>query len=254
MSPEFSFSPLSPTYPLLIKLEGSIQVPGCSRLQRQTHTTILSLESGACRHKPVVLKQRLTVDSLTFLLQEVYGLSRPGEGEGEGDAVSLNSQTTCSSLQLDPGEECIVCLAEAKDTLILPCRHLTTCAQCASALKYQSKKCPVCRTEFQALLRIRPLLKPPQPPPSPPLAPSGTFASQGYQNSSLFQAVHGMTSPRRSRPSHLASTAGGTSPPSLPTQELDIAAAPYPANTYCNPNFSPSPSPLAAAPSDITIT
>ena len=250
MSNDVTFSPSSNTYPIVIKLQADVPVPGSARLQRQIHTSLLSVETGTNRYKPVLLKQRLTVDSLTFLLQEIYGLNHPGQCEA--DAVSLSSQTSSASQHLDPGEECIVCFAEAKDTLILPCRHLTTCAHCASSLKFQSKKCPICRREFTALLRIRPLSKPhAASPANRPPAPPGTFASEGYKSVSLFQAVHGISRSAQSVPRHLPGAASPPSPPSpaparslvLLEEESTLSAAPYPATpvatTYSNPSLTP---------------
>jgi len=44
--------------------------------------------------------------------------------------------------------ECVVCMADYKDTIALPCRHLCLCSQCAEQLRYQSNKCPICRQGF----------------------------------------------------------------------------------------------------------
>jgi hypothetical protein len=54
-------------------------------------------------------------------------------------------------------KECVVCMSEAKDTLVLPCRHLCLCGGCAQVLRMQGRtptgapsrqgrpKCPICR-------------------------------------------------------------------------------------------------------------
>lgn len=39
-------------------------------------------------------------------------------------------------------DECIVCCAEPKSTVLLPCRHLCCCATCLGRMD----KCPICRS------------------------------------------------------------------------------------------------------------
>ncbi len=57
------------------------------------------------------------------------------------------------------GGECVICMSEPRDTLILPCRHLCLCQMCADSLRYQANNCPICRAPFRALLQIRALRK-----------------------------------------------------------------------------------------------
>ncbi len=45
----------------------------------------------------------------------------------------------------DNSAECVVCLSDVRDTLILPCRHLCLCNACADTLRYQANCCPICR-------------------------------------------------------------------------------------------------------------
>ena len=69
----------------------------------------------------------------------------PPPGQVAEDEVSDNSA------------ECVVCLSDVRDTLILPCRHLCLCHTCADTLRYQANNCPICR-----------LRKPPEAPLGPP--------------------------------------------------------------------------------------
>jgi hypothetical protein len=62
------------------------------------------------------------------------------------------------------GGECVICMSEPRDTLILPCRHLCLCQLCADSLRYQANNCPICRAPFRALLQIRALRKVQGPP------------------------------------------------------------------------------------------
>lgn len=57
------------------------------------------------------------------------------------------------------GIECVICMCETRDTLILPCRHLCLCKLCAINLRIQSNNCPICRIPFIALVQIKLLRK-----------------------------------------------------------------------------------------------
>ena len=59
----------------------------------------------------------------------------------------------------DSGSECVICMSDIRDTLILPCRHLCLCNGCADSLRFQSNNCPICRAPFRALLQIRAMRK-----------------------------------------------------------------------------------------------
>ena len=59
----------------------------------------------------------------------------------------------------DTSSECVICLVEMRDTLILPSRHLCLCNCCADNLRYQASNCPICRSPFRALLQIRAMRK-----------------------------------------------------------------------------------------------
>lgn len=94
------------------------------------------------------MKQKIFVDGLCYLLQEIYGienkiLSRPATNDDDEDN----------------GSECVICICEPRDTLILPCRHLCLCNSCADSLRYQANNCPICRAPFRALLQIRAVQK-----------------------------------------------------------------------------------------------
>jgi hypothetical protein len=53
------------------------------------------------------------------------------------------------------GVECVICMCETRDTLILPCRHLCLCKLCAMNLRVQSNNCPICRIPFIALIQVK---------------------------------------------------------------------------------------------------
>ncbi|KAH8405912.1 hypothetical protein KR222_000644 [Zaprionus bogoriensis] len=117
---------------------------------RQSHTTICVIDHHPETGSYVLraLKQKIFVDGLCYLLQEIYGI--------ENKAVNKSSLDEEID---DHGSECVICMSETRDTLILPCRHLCLCNSCADSLRYQANNCPICRAPFRALLQIRAVQK-----------------------------------------------------------------------------------------------
>lgn len=59
--------------------------------------------------------------------------------------------------------ECIICLSEKRDTIVLPCRHMCLCAECADLLSNRADRCPICREGCQALLQVKEVQLSPSP-------------------------------------------------------------------------------------------
>ncbi|XP_041265234.1 E3 ubiquitin ligase RNF157 isoform X3 [Onychostruthus taczanowskii] len=145
------------------------------------------------------LKQKQVVDGVSYLLQEIYGIENKyntQDSKVAEDEVSDNSA------------ECVVCLSDVRDTLILPCRHLCLCNSCADTLRYQANNCPICRLPFRALLQIRAMRKklgPLSPTSFNPIISSQTSDSEehsssenippGYEVVSLLEALNGPLTP-----------------------------------------------------------
>ncbi|XP_069337830.1 E3 ubiquitin ligase RNF157 isoform X1 [Eulemur rufifrons] len=145
------------------------------------------------------LKQKQVVDGVSYLLQEIYGIENKyntQESKVAEDEVSDNSA------------ECVVCLSDVRDTLILPCRHLCLCNTCADTLRYQANNCPICRLPFRALLQIRAMRKklgPLSPTSFNPIISAQTSDSEehsssenippGYEVVSLLEALNGPLTP-----------------------------------------------------------
>uniref|UniRef100_A0A674PC71 E3 ubiquitin-protein ligase n=1 Tax=Takifugu rubripes TaxID=31033 RepID=A0A674PC71_TAKRU len=104
---------------------------------------------GSFSVKP--LKQKQIVDRVSYLLQEIYGI----ENKNNQETKPSDDENS------DNSSECVVCLSDLRDTLILPCRHLCLCNSCADTLRYQANNCPICRLPFRALLQIRAVRKKP---------------------------------------------------------------------------------------------
>ena len=100
-------------------------VEGC-----QSHTTLAVVEatSDGMGYMLKPLKQKLFVDGLCYLLQEIYGLeNKAAAAEDVCDAYDEDID--------DSGADCVVCMCELRDTIILPCRHLCLCFACADSLR-----------------------------------------------------------------------------------------------------------------------
>uniref|UniRef100_A0A8C2CUF9 E3 ubiquitin-protein ligase n=1 Tax=Cyprinus carpio TaxID=7962 RepID=A0A8C2CUF9_CYPCA len=170
------------------------------------------------------LKQKQVVDGVSYLLQEIYGIENKynsQESKVAEDEISDNSA------------ECVVCLSDVRDTLILPCRHLCLCNACADTLRYQANCCPICRLPFRALLQIRAMrkkLSPLTPTGFNPVITSQTSDSEehsasehippGYEAVSLLEALNGPLNPSPSAPPLQGLTRGHVSG-SVPTYGSD---------------------------------
>lgn len=146
-----------------------------------SHTTICVVDhhSSDGEYHLRALKQKIFVDGLCYLLQEIYGienknLTRPMTEDDE-----------------DNGSECVICISESRDTLILPCRHLCLCNSCADSLRYQANNCPICRAPFRALLQIRAVQKSSTPVINLNPQEGTENIPLGYMPVSLIEALNG---------------------------------------------------------------
>lgn len=107
----------------------------------QMQSTMASIEHATDQCSTFVvkaLKQKLVADGVVYLLQEIYGIENKEHDLGD-----------------ENGSECIICLSDIRDTVILPCRHLCICNGCAETLRYKLNNCPICRSPFRALLQLK---------------------------------------------------------------------------------------------------
>lgn len=115
-----------------------------SSKKEQVQTTLCSIERSVDQTSVLLLKplkQKLIVAGVTYLMQEIFGLE--------------NKEIEHHSSLDENGGECIICMANPRDTVILPCRHLCICNGCAETLRYKLNNCPICRSPFKALLKLR---------------------------------------------------------------------------------------------------
>ncbi|XP_056673077.1 E3 ubiquitin ligase RNF157 isoform X2 [Monodelphis domestica] len=197
---ELSFDLDREVYPLVVHAvvdEGDEHFGHC-------HVLLATFEKhtdGTFCVKPLKQKQ---VDGVSYLLQEIYGI--------ENKYNTQDSKVAEDEVN-DNSAECVVCLSDVRDTLILPCRHLCLCNTCADTLRYQANNCPICRLPFRALLQIRAMRKklgPLSPTNFNPIISSQTSDSEehssseniplGYEVVSLLEALNGPLTPSPAAP------------------------------------------------------
>ncbi|OXU17712.1 hypothetical protein TSAR_015491 [Trichomalopsis sarcophagae] len=158
---------------------------------KQSHTTIAVLEKHSDGSYVLkALKQKLYVDGLCYLLQEIYGIENKNTENSKQQGSDEDTE--------DNGAECVICMCDVRDTLILPCRHLCLCNGCADSLRYQANNCPICRAPFRALLQIKALQKSASSIIANPPLPEGGCENipPGYEAVSLIEALNGPYTPR----------------------------------------------------------
>ena len=71
-------------------------------------------------------KQVVLINGLPFEIKSIYGLTSGEEDAAEGDQAIEDDD--------NPEAECLVCLEEKKNTLIMPCSHMCVCHDCGKSL------------------------------------------------------------------------------------------------------------------------
>lgn len=112
--------------------------------EQSEHTDIALLP------KCEVFRQLVVAQGHVYEVEHLFGADHTAEptvaevmGGGEG--------------VIDESEDdlCVICITEAKNTAVIPCRHLCLCKGCAEELKKHSQKCPVCRGPISQLLSMK---------------------------------------------------------------------------------------------------
>ncbi|ESQ41916.1 hypothetical protein EUTSA_v10013842mg [Eutrema salsugineum] len=133
-------------YPLVISAEIVISPSSVSEeslVHKQiTQAGLEKTNDGSFKVK--VMNQILWIEGVRYELRgELYGIDN-----------STTQGSVASGLEDTGGKECVICLTEPKDTIVMPCRHLCLCSECAKELRFQSNKCPICRQAIKELLEV----------------------------------------------------------------------------------------------------
>lgn len=204
-------------YPFVLHLvakEGEGEDP------KQSHVVVASIEKvyDQCfTLKP--LKQKLHADGLLYLMQEIYGIENKVSNKSLDDEDDVDadgeynggSRKLCNDSSVEEGNdnsfECVICMSELRDTLILPCRHLCLCNNCANSLRYQANNCPICRVPFRALLQLKAVKRSQDP--------SGDHIPLGLMGSTQPLHHHQLPPPLRSHGLELIDIPPGYEPVAL---------------------------------------
>ncbi|TPX49619.1 hypothetical protein SeLEV6574_g01350 [Synchytrium endobioticum] len=155
------------TFPLIIVIEAlegmkpnNVEAHILPCTSQSTFVTFSMDDHGLQSH---VSKQKIMINGVSYLVQEIFGFTEPTT------PTQLPESSENAPQDENSTRDCVVCLSELKDTVVLPCRHLCLCTTCASVLRLQGRstsgpssyasrvgvpKCPICRQPFHALLQI----------------------------------------------------------------------------------------------------
>jgi hypothetical protein len=138
---QFSFAELSfasvPTAPNDQQRLGSCGQISIEILGLSTHRHLIS------EAQP----ERRTSTGKNFQTSRIHIDTSNADGDDE------NPPNNTASVE-DGGDPCIVCMERPPDSILLECGHAGLCVGCATVLWDQARRCPLCRQEFAAIMRI----------------------------------------------------------------------------------------------------
>jgi hypothetical protein len=118
-------------------------------------STEVELHKGSSSLIPRVIGQNVEVDGgPQYNLLEIYGRP-PTKSASAASLGSMESIGEIANNEPNDGKECVVCMSLERDTIVLPCRHLCVCAECAEETRGRMDKCPICRECCQGLLQVK---------------------------------------------------------------------------------------------------
>ncbi|KAJ2365637.1 hypothetical protein H4S01_003137 [Coemansia sp. RSA 2610] len=135
-------TPKAPIYGLVIELvdrrDCASDVANCTPASQISFIDFY--KEGPAHLVPRCIKQKVCIDGTLYQQHEIFGLSE-----------ALDSRHSTGK---DDPMQCAICLSDDRDTVMLPCRHLCMCRECANTYRQQSNKCPICRTVVETILHI----------------------------------------------------------------------------------------------------
>lgn len=102
-----------------------------------------------------VISQIVTAGGNAYVVENLYGADNEGgTGGGESNEVMVGSTIAPHEGEEDEDGLCVICLTNAKDTAVMPCRHMCMCKECGEQLLKHKPVCPVCRAPISTLLHM----------------------------------------------------------------------------------------------------
>jgi hypothetical protein len=82
------------------------------------------------------------------------------EGKGsdkivEGETITEHHGGIDLPEGTEESKECLVCLSEQRNTIIMPCGHMCVCLDCGEALRSRKHNCPICRGLIGSLVPLK---------------------------------------------------------------------------------------------------
>jgi len=78
-----------------------------------------------------VVKREATIGPHTFHLHEIYGLTTASSAPAVSHSYPPNADQQQQQAYDFAGQECVLCLSSPREVVLLPCRHLVACKECA---------------------------------------------------------------------------------------------------------------------------
>jgi len=79
-----------------------------------------------------VVKREATIGYHTFHLHEIYGLTAGGNTNTGAEETTYPPSAPAAEASYEfAGQECVLCLSSPREVVLLPCRHLVACRDCA---------------------------------------------------------------------------------------------------------------------------
>jgi len=86
-----------------------------------------------------ILKQKLQIGSKSFVLDDIFGISTSGLKDPNAPEA----------------KDCAICLTTKIDTVVLPCKHMCLCFECAQNLRTKNdSRCPLCRNNVESYVKL----------------------------------------------------------------------------------------------------
>lgn len=150
-------------YPVVIRIEAShspdSSVPRRMRVVSQSTFAVLTCVGTNGDWGIKVVRQEVLVAGTIYVLQELYGIGAVDVTASRG-SPETEAQGEKNVFSVDASNECVICLTEPCDTAVLPCNHMCLCQDCGAKLSadpsQDRRRCPICRTDLESLLRIVP--------------------------------------------------------------------------------------------------
>ncbi|RNF11255.1 hypothetical protein TraAM80_01044 [Trypanosoma rangeli] len=130
----------------------SENIPPVEEIVEHTEHTAVDLAENPKRR---VISQIITAGGSAYVVEDLFGVDGDGSGAAGGHPeVMLGTTIVPHEGEEDEDGLCVICLTMAKDTAVMPCRHMCLCKGCAEELMRHTPKCPVCRGSVSTLLHM----------------------------------------------------------------------------------------------------